>query len=383
MTIKQRYLKSVCIRNILSIFIFIFSKISKLLLIFNSRTSKKIIIISLHKLGDTVLTVPTVNALREHFSDDIYIYCYNYSKTIYEKTIYGLKYVIVTNDQLLFNKRFGRKVLRKKIRKISPYMVIDLTGSVSSASLIFNCLSNSIIGINEDLYRHLYSKFIPIRTIPHLMDIYIDVLRAVVPIDFQKIKKEFEIKLNKTAKILIHPFAGWTAKEWNFNKFLFLYERLSKKYECKLIFEKDKLNHDVIKELAVMNIGFIETENIKELMYELSDCSLLISNDSGPIHVASILGVPTFGIYGPTNPIFHVPKGEYHRYINKQVNCSPKDSKYCFTFGGRYCDSYDCMNNLAVEDVLTAVSSFVQELGIKSKDSTAHINNRNLNCIIS
>ena len=97
-------------------------------------------------------------------------------------------------------------------------------------------------------------------------------------------------------------------------------------------------------------------------------CSLLISNDSGPIYIANILNKPTFTIYGPTNPEFSLPYGKYHRMIQKKINCTPEPGKqYCYTKAGLYCPAYECMNQLRFEEVKDSVLKFISEIGIKTK----------------
>jgi heptosyltransferase-2 len=79
----------------------------------------------------------------------------------------------------------------------------------------------------------------------------------------------------------------------------------------------------------------------------------MISNDSGPLYIASLMGKPTFTIYGPTNPLFHLPLGSKHNYIRHLISCSPAETeKYCFTNAGRDgCPSFECMNQLKVDEV--------------------------------
>lgn len=371
MTFKEKLLQNIFItRSIAALITFLFN-ISRLFNL-NSKNNNSVLIISLHKIGDTVLTVPTVKLLNKYFNNKIYILCFEASKEIYKHIFNDLEYITVKKNQILFGDRILNKQIIKEIKNLSPETIVDLTGSITSALVIFKTKVSNIIGTNEDFYRGLYSKFIPIRKTPHLLDIYLDVVRSIAPDLVEDSVREFTIRIKKEKQILIHPFAGWAAKEWSFNKFLLLYEKLINKFECKFIFEKNMLKFDLIHELQKLGINYIETKTIEELKYELSNSSLLISNDSGPIHIASMLGVPTFGIYGPTHPVYHVPIGKYHRYVMKRIKCSPQNSKYCFTYGGRFCPTYDCMSNLSVDDVFRSVLSFVQELGIESKDFKIH-----------
>ena len=155
-------------------------------------------------------------------------------------------------------------------------------------------------------------------------------------------------------KIIIHPFAGWKAKEWNLNKFVKLAEALSKSYRVSFLIPSSTLKKDIQEELKKHQINLIETKSVEELIAVLDNCSLLIGNDSGPIHIASMLGNATFTIYGPSNPPFTLPYGSTHGYYQKKIKCSPLATEnLCFTDGGRYgCPSFECMNGTTMEEVL-------------------------------
>jgi ADP-heptose:LPS heptosyltransferase len=111
-------------------------------------------------------------------------------------------------------------------------------------------------------------------------------------------------------------------------------------------------------------IKFIETKTTADLIEVIKRCALLIGNDSGPVHIANLLGKPTFTIYGPTNPDFHKPLDGINKYIIKEIPCSPRtNEKMCFTYGGMIgCPSFECMNNLNVEEVKTSVDDFILSL---------------------
>lgn len=86
----------------------------------------------------------------------------------------------------------------------------------------------------------------------------------------------------------------------------------------------------------------------------LNRCRLLIANDSGPLHLGAAIGVPTIGLFGPTNPEQFFPyRQPLHRYIYKKISCSP-----CYRFGGglwQYlprCSKAYCMEAIKVEEVL-------------------------------
>ncbi len=330
--------------------------------LFNQKrfNNSKILIISFHKLGDTVFTIPAIKALKKEFGSEITIACFDDSRKIYELAFEDLNYVIMKNEDFLFSGRIAKSSSRRKIKNIKAGTIIDLTGAINSASLIFKSKSERIIGFNEKYFQKIYSEFIPKRKIPHLMDLYLDVAKALVKIQDESGLKNFGNSENQGEYILIHPFAGWKAKEWEFHKFIELAEQLNKNYKCKIIIPKVRTSDKIVMQLVENKISYFISSEVSELIDVIKKASFVIGCDSGVIYIASLLGKPTFSIYGPTNPQFSLPFGLNHKYIQQEVNCSPKfNEQYCLLDAGRKCQTIDCMNLLSVKKVLDQIHIFM------------------------
>ncbi len=348
------------------ILILMLVKLSRLRNIFSGSTGHPVII-SFHKLGDSVFTIPALREIEKKFNK-FYIFCFEETVPIFKLFFSEQDIISFQHSDFLLNDRIARSNIRKKLKNINPEIIYDLTGSVLSASILFNSDSKEIIGVNANYYKNIYSQHVPIRTSPHILDIYLDA--AGVEDSKRKALKEFELDFDKDGYIAIHPFAGWESKEWNLNKFIELAERLNKNYNVVLVTVPGKIEEDVKNEIEFKGITIAETRDIKELIAVLKDCSLIVANDSGPLYIANCLGKPTFAIYGPTNPVYHVPSGPGHRFIQKILKCSPVHQKYCFTNAGRMgCPSFDCMNLLETDEVFIMLSEFIPELGIKPKEA--------------
>jgi heptosyltransferase-2 len=219
--------------------------------------------------------------------------------------------------------------------------------------------------MNEKYFKNIYTNFISIRRSPHLIQKYADVADLVTSkkarIDtFPNIIKNF-----KTDLILIHPYAGWDAKEWGVRKFLVLAEMISKNFNTKLIFKKGDMPEDIKESIILTNINFIETNSLNELITKIKECSLFVGNDSGPLYLAAYFGKPTFTIYGPTNPDYSKPLGKYHSHVRKDLKCSPNQKQYCFLSAGRDCPNNICMQLLGVNTVFKEISDFIENLKFK------------------
>jgi ADP-heptose:LPS heptosyltransferase len=246
-----------------------------------------------------------------------------------------------------------------------PKVIYDLTGVMSSASLIFNSKADKIVGINREQFKGIYDQFIPIRTEPHLMDLYLDATGLISSDNEFRLKlKAFPLSKTGGDYILIHPYAGWKAKEWNLNHFILLTIELNKVYKTRFITPAHQLPKDIIMELSNLNIELTQTESVEELINEINESSMIIGNDSGAVNIASLLGKPTFAIYGPTNIEYSVPFGNTHNHIHTEISCIPNASnKFCFTFGGLHgCPAFQCMNLLKFNNVKVAVLNFAGKI---------------------
>jgi lipopolysaccharide heptosyltransferase II len=89
---------------------------------------------------------------------------------------------------------------------------------------------------------------------------------------------------------------------------------------------------------------------LDELAAELGECALLLTNDTGTMHLATLIGIPVVAVFGSTEPRLTGPLGTGHDVIRHQVECSP-----CFL---RECPiDFRCMKAISVEEVVAAVSA--------------------------
>ncbi|MFL6505709.1 MAG: lipopolysaccharide heptosyltransferase II [Candidatus Udaeobacter sp.] len=99
-------------------------------------------------------------------------------------------------------------------------------------------------------------------------------------------------------------------------------------------------------------VNRIGQTTLDQLIDELRQCSLLLTNDTGTIHLAALLGVPVVGIFGSTEPRLTGPLGNRHTVLRHHVECSP-----CFL---RECPiDFRCMKAVTAEEAAEAVLSML------------------------
>ena len=100
-------------------------------------------------------------------------------------------------------------------------------------------------------------------------------------------------------------------------------------------------------------VNRIGQTTLNQLIDELHDCRLLLTNDTGTMHLAALLGIPVVAIFGSTEPRLTGPLGNGHIILRHHVECSP-----CFL---RECPiDFRCMKAVSVEEVADAVLSILR-----------------------
>ena len=103
-------------------------------------------------------------------------------------------------------------------------------------------------------------------------------------------------------------------------------------------------------------VNRIGQTTLEQLINELRDCDLLLTNDTGTMHLANLLRVPTVSIFGSTEPQRTGPLGQGHRIFRHHVECSP-----CFL---RECPlDFRCMAAVTSAEVITGIEQMMARRG--------------------
>ncbi len=98
-----------------------------------------------------------------------------------------------------------------------------------------------------------------------------------------------------------------------------------------------------------------DSDDVLQLAATISHCSVIVTNDSGPLHLAAALAVPSVSIFGPTDPARTVIPGAT-RVVRKPVTCGPCYERECPLRHHR------CMTEVSVDEILTAAVGLLQEV---------------------
>lgn len=149
---------------------------------------------------------------------------------------------------------------------------------------------------------------------------------------------------------------------WPILNFTVLTERIVKAFDAKIILigaESDMQRVDEFS-AAVGNshnlINLAGKTSIVQLLALLESVDLVITNDSGPLHLAVMMGTPTISFFGPESPVQYGPRGEKHTVIYKSYYCSP--CLHVYNEKSSSCKDNSCLKDITVEEVFEVVAKY-------------------------
>ncbi len=148
------------------------------------------------------------------------------------------------------------------------------------------------------------------------------------------------------------------AKRWIPERFAGLADRLIGALDADvLIFGTESerpLAEDVARAMAHTPVIVAGKTTLRQWMALLGACRLVVTNDSGPMHVAAALGLPVLAIFGSTDERATGPLSPWARVVRRQVDCSPCGLRTCPI-------DFRCMKGVTVEDAQRAALALVKE----------------------
>jgi heptosyltransferase-2 len=142
------------------------------------------------------------------------------------------------------------------------------------------------------------------------------------------------------------------AKCWYPDRFGEMGKRLSEKWQARvLLFGKEEerpIVHEILKHMGMKGIDLTGKTGLLQLAALIERCTLLVTNDTGTMHVATAVGTPVVAIFGSTPPLTTGPWGDGHVVVKRDVPCSPCWKRICPT-------DHQCMDLITVDEVEEAV----------------------------
>ena len=345
---------------------------------------RRILVTRLRFIGDIILTTPLLAALKKQFpkSEIDYLAEPPYIDLLQNhpliSNLYSFNKTFYANSSFLksFQSQWD---LIQRLRNRKYDLAIDLFGIPRSALLIKLTKASVRVGgcfrYRSHLYTHCFKTNQDWKTAIDFHNLAlkrIGISKNLEPpkIYLSKLELDWAQKylsqkgLDLTKPIVgIHPGATWPAKIWPKERFVQLANKINRELKYSVFFTFGPNENEISKAIqgkidSKVLVG--EVLPLRKLAAVLACCSVYISNDCGPLHLAPAVGTPTIGIFGPSVPEIWFPykKENGHRLMIKDIDCRPCHKDECPI-------EHQCMDWISVEQVFENLIEVLENHGPK------------------
>ena len=338
----------------------------------------KILLVRLRRIGDVVMTTPSITALKEALPQASLSYVI---EEPYRRLVEGSPYldrVIILPSRQGFS---GLIRSAKQIRREKYDAVIDFHGGPRAAFLTFFSGASLKIG-----YKLKYKSFIYDLRIPrssgngysHSVENHAALVRALgltlpeplpplfLPQPRQEEKEKIdkfwaENRLGDAKVIIIHIGAGNEFRDWGAKNLAGLAGLLSRQAGVRVILVGSASDQGRAKEILKNSrsplLSLAGELNLIELREVISRASLFVGTDSGPMHIAAATPTPIVALFGPTLPENFAPWRAEATLIEKELECRPCRQRHCLT------EDFRCLRSIEPAEVYEACLKILPSLG--------------------
>ncbi len=346
---------------------------------------QKILVLRLSAVGDVIRTLPTIKMLKE-------IYPTTFIAWITEEPSQSLlRSQPEVDEVILFPRRRWTEGMRSftrmgttlremwdfivALRKHRFDVVFDFHGILKSGILSYLSGSPIRVGYDRRSTKEMNFLFSNVKvTLPKekisRFQRNITLLKGIgqeikqipyhfhIPQEYEDYIASFFKKPFKRPLIAIHPGTSPKAifKRWLPDRYAQLSDRLVRELDATILFtwgERElELVQGIQKRMNESSLLAPRTTSLTQLGEVYKYCDLYIGGDTGPMHIASLMGTPVVVLYGPTDPIENEPFGN-HIKVRNGVGCNP-----CHKYS---CKELLCMRSISVEDVFKATQNILSK----------------------
>jgi len=344
------------------------------------RTCKNLLVRGVNWIGDAVMTMPALRSLRKELpGTKISLLVKPWVAPIFENNPF-------VDDIILYEDRYngiGGKFRLSSILRAKKFCSSILFQNAFDAALIpFLSGIPQRIGYSRDLRGRLLTDSIPFNDDDrkmHHTDYYLNILRreginAEFSLPFIYLSLDERIRARTTLKELKRPVIGinpgasyGSTKRWHPERFAEVaFKTITELGGSVVVFggkSETGIAEEIISGFQDSSRGGLRNTSqilnmsgktsLRELSALISGCDVLLTNDSGPMHIGYAVRTPMVAIFGSTDPALTGPLGKGNVVIKKNLECSP-----CFK---RTCDrkKMECMDAITADEVFAAIKGLV------------------------
>jgi heptosyltransferase-2 len=343
----------------------------------------KVLVRATNWLGDAVISIPALREIRRaHPGAEIVILARQWVADLYAREDFCDR-ILVYENKGRHEGVLGRLRLARILKREGFDKAILLQNAFDAAILAFLARIPIRIGYSRDARGVLLTESIPVPApgaIPdHQRFYYLELLRRAGIID--ELPECADIRLGGVEKAAIAGRQGWsnrklpagpwigvspgaaygTAKRWLPERFAAAATELAQQLKASVVVFGSPAEAELAESIAAQSgpnaYSLAGKTSLSEFIELASTCSVYLTNDSGPMHVAAALGLPTVAIFGATDHVATGPSAAWAKVLRHKVECSPCMLRECPI-------DHRCMTAVSVEEVVGAA----QELLDRSAD---------------
>ncbi len=330
--------------------------------------NKKILVTFLMHLGDLVLATPFIHSLRKAAPHaKIAFLCDEKLKDVLQGNPY-LDEVVTIDRYGRDNNIFALWRCAKRLSKKNYDVLINLHPNERCSFIAAFTKTEQRVGTSHFLFKSFWDYFTPLNRKLHAATMYLDVLKQlgvekieeegleIFPLQehFAAVQKFWDkAKVTDSDKLIgFNIGSAVLTKRWAPERFAEVADALAGK-GYKIIFFGGSMDKELVNEA----VGKMKTKpivatgefSLGQLTAAMKRCSLIITNDSGPMHVAISQKVPIVALYGPSHVDLYGPYKANATVVRAEPPCEG-----CKGGMKHKCSDMRCMNDLTVEQVLKA-----------------------------
>jgi len=319
---------------------------------------RRILVIKLRAIGDVLLSTVVLDNLRRGFPGaEMHFLTEPAASDL-------LKYHPAIDQVQIFDRsRMSGVDLIRTVRRQRYNLVVDLFGNPRTALVTRLSGAAHRVGYRFRGRTYAYNHRVePRGDRVHNTEFNLDALQALglpihtrVPrITLGPEERAWAVEFLNTAVpsggplVAINAGGGWYTKRWGGDRFASLADLLVTRHDARILILWGPGERPDAEGIAgsMTNRGILPPEtSLLQLAGLLERCALLVTNDSGPMHIAAAMGTPVLAVFGPTNPLLQGPIGNNHRVVRCEgLNCLGCNLTSCPI-------GLPCMKDLSVESV--------------------------------
>lgn len=364
------------------------NRINKIYPMTTDESSMNILIVRLSALGDVIHTLIAAEHLKRHFPGCTITWVIEEHTADLIKFYPAIDRVIITRQKHWYKDlhdikfyHVAREIQQflRELRQDHYDLIIDFQGLFKSGILAFFARGNRKIGYmnaregstmfysekapSPDFHDHAIKRHMALLNYLGIHESSISLSFPFNKEDEENVERLFcnEQVDRKKALVCFHPSALWETKRWAKEKVAKLCDLLQQESCCQVLLvgsEEDKTYLDHICSFVNQEVKNLSGKtSLRELACLISKSDLMVSMDSGPMHLSSAVGTPVIALFGPTAPWRTGPFGKDDHVVRKELPCSP-----CFKRKKCPEGHHRCMQYITVEDVFETCRACLKKL---------------------